>query len=226
MDVIQERQLLSQGITAAKQGRKKDAIALFKQVLKINPRNVHAWLWIGYLVEDAQAREYCARKVLEIEPYNQYAIRMLPNADLQPESRQPREQVLQSERAEVYAPHRRKKTSVKIKERQHPKKKRKSGCAVVVTLFVVMIGLVIMMGILDSMGQDEMGQMVMIMAFALWILSGYYGAFLLLKKGYGAEFLSCLFLAGGAPLWVPAFFGLFMFAWGKLASDRTKRHID
>ena len=73
----QERQLLLKGISAAKEGRRKEALSLLKQVLKINPRNVSAWLWIGAITDDDRVREYCAQKVLEIEPFNEQAIKML-----------------------------------------------------------------------------------------------------------------------------------------------------
>ncbi len=67
---------------------------------------------------------------------------------------------------------------------------------------------------------NEIGVTLGIIAAFLWAASGYYGAWLLLKKGYGAEFLSCLIIAGGTPIIVPAVLGMIMFLWGYYAKDK------
>ena len=55
-----------------------------------------------------------------------------------------------------------------------------------------------------------------------WFLSGYAGAFLLLKKGYVLELVGCSILAAGVPLLLPAVLGPFMYWWGSAVQDKHR----
>lgn len=62
--------LIQRGITLAHQGQKDRAKACFARVVGYDSKNLVAWLWLGRLVEDANQREYCYKKILEIDPDN------------------------------------------------------------------------------------------------------------------------------------------------------------
>ena len=73
-----------------------------------------------------------------------------------------------------------------------------------------------------SMGMDGgMGSAVMFGFLAAWAAAGYIGGAWLIIRGYGLEYLACLFFVGGAPLWVPAFGGwLIMWAAYRLPTHK------
>lgn len=61
-------ELLSAAIVAAKGKQLTEARDLLRRVLKRDPANVTAWLWMGGVVDDPLKREACLRKVLELDP--------------------------------------------------------------------------------------------------------------------------------------------------------------
>ena len=67
--------VLAEGIAALKAGDKARARVLFAQILKHDPQNEQAWLWLSGVTEDNQRRLACLEKVLEINPNNQHAQR-------------------------------------------------------------------------------------------------------------------------------------------------------
>ncbi len=64
---------LQKGIEALQAGRNMQALEYFTQAIEQDPRNAQAWLGIASLVEEAEQKEYCYKKVLEIDPANSFA---------------------------------------------------------------------------------------------------------------------------------------------------------
>lgn len=64
---------LDQAISFYKSGNRKAASEVLKNLLKNEPKNEAAWLWLSACVENNEQKLYCLRKVLEINPDNQHA---------------------------------------------------------------------------------------------------------------------------------------------------------
>jgi hypothetical protein len=60
--------LLLKGIAAAQEGNKEQARTLLSKVVLEMPDSEEAWWWLSQCVEDPQQREFCLKKVLEINP--------------------------------------------------------------------------------------------------------------------------------------------------------------
>jgi len=63
-------EILQQAITAIKSGDKSGGQRLLAQLLKAEPRNENAWLWMSAAVGDDAQRRFCLEKVLAINPAN------------------------------------------------------------------------------------------------------------------------------------------------------------
>ena len=61
---------LQQAIAAIKSGDKAGGQRLLAQLLKVEPRNENAWLWMSAAVSDDTQRRFCLEKVLAINPAN------------------------------------------------------------------------------------------------------------------------------------------------------------
>ena len=59
---------LLKGIAAAKDGDKERARALLSKVVLEMPDSEEAWWWLAKSVDDPRQREFCAQKILEINP--------------------------------------------------------------------------------------------------------------------------------------------------------------
>jgi hypothetical protein len=68
---------LQQGIQAARVGDKPEAILCLAAVLKQEPRNISAWLWLSAVMDDPVRKKDCLEKVLRIDPANPSALRGL-----------------------------------------------------------------------------------------------------------------------------------------------------
>jgi hypothetical protein len=68
---------LAQAIEMIKAGQKNDGLRLLIEIVKEDPRNERAWLWLGGTLPDVEKRKDCLRRVLQINPDNQQASRML-----------------------------------------------------------------------------------------------------------------------------------------------------
>ncbi len=66
-------QLLRQAITAIKGGDKAAGGRLLAQVLKADPDNEIAWLWMAQAVQEPARRQHCLEHVLRINPQNETA---------------------------------------------------------------------------------------------------------------------------------------------------------
>ena len=64
------KDLIGQGIMAAKRGQNEKARELFNLALITEPRNENAWLWLGTVAVDDAEKEDCLRQVLAINPGN------------------------------------------------------------------------------------------------------------------------------------------------------------
>jgi len=71
MQPLQDK--LPQGMAALKAGKKSEAEQILKEVVRQNPQNVDAWLWLGASVSTPNETLYCLERVLELEPDNQKA---------------------------------------------------------------------------------------------------------------------------------------------------------
>lgn len=72
-----ENQRLQNAILRVKAGEKEAGGKLLSDLLKENPKNELAWLWISTTVDDLAKKEYCLKKVLQINPENETAIKSL-----------------------------------------------------------------------------------------------------------------------------------------------------
>ncbi len=73
----QAKQLLQQGIAAAKAGQQDQARQLFQETIKRDPRNEAAWLWLSSVAKDDKERLFCLKQLLAINPNNENAIKGL-----------------------------------------------------------------------------------------------------------------------------------------------------
>jgi ketosteroid isomerase-like protein len=70
-------ELLTQGIAAAKAGRRAEARELLMQALKLDRDSELAWLWLSGVVDTVAERRTCLQEVLAISPANAMARRGL-----------------------------------------------------------------------------------------------------------------------------------------------------
>jgi tetratricopeptide (TPR) repeat protein len=61
-------QLLAAGIAAVKAGESKQARKLLKKVVRLDQKNIQAWLWLSSVVDDVQRQQSCLEKILTIDP--------------------------------------------------------------------------------------------------------------------------------------------------------------
>ncbi len=68
---------LLKGIAAAKDGDRERARALLSKVVLEMPESEAAWWWLAQSVDDPRQREFCAQKILEINPGHKGATAIL-----------------------------------------------------------------------------------------------------------------------------------------------------
>lgn len=69
--------LREQAVAHIRVGEIDKARSLLIEVLKQNPRDEDAWLWMSRCVTETEQKRYCFEKVLKLNPRNQQAIRSL-----------------------------------------------------------------------------------------------------------------------------------------------------
>jgi ferric-dicitrate binding protein FerR (iron transport regulator) len=69
--------MLEQAVAHIRAGEIEKARPLLIEVLKQNPRDENAWLWMSRCVTETEQKRYCFEKVLKLNPQNQHAIRSL-----------------------------------------------------------------------------------------------------------------------------------------------------
>lgn len=65
--------LLQRGIAAARSGRSAEALSILEQVVKMEPENEMAWLWLSGLMRSTEQKRACLENVLKANPENVYA---------------------------------------------------------------------------------------------------------------------------------------------------------
>jgi hypothetical protein len=73
--------LLRLGITTAKAGNKEGARVIFQQVIANDKRNERAWLWLASVEDSPIERRRILQTVLEMNPNNANAIKLLAAMD-------------------------------------------------------------------------------------------------------------------------------------------------
>lgn len=65
---------LIQAIDMILNGNKQDAYAILSEMVKNEPKNEFAWLWLGDCMESDEDRKRCYKTVLELNPQNPKAL--------------------------------------------------------------------------------------------------------------------------------------------------------
>ena len=73
--------LLEQAVAYIKAGNTEDGKQLLIEVLKQNPKDENAWLWMSKCVTSISQKKECFQRVLQINPNNQFAIKGLRRLD-------------------------------------------------------------------------------------------------------------------------------------------------
>jgi tetratricopeptide (TPR) repeat protein len=92
---------LTDGIAAAKAGKRAEARELLLRVVNADENNVRAWLWLSGVVTTLEDREVCLQNVLALDPVNEAAQRGLAKVraeieaapEIEPESALPHVEV-------------------------------------------------------------------------------------------------------------------------------------
>ena len=81
----------TQAIEIIRQGNLKEGAKILSQILKTNPEDESAWLWMSACVSDQDKKIYCLEKVVQLNPSNQAARKGLAalGVDAAPEIVQP-----------------------------------------------------------------------------------------------------------------------------------------
>src|SRR5258706_4224731 len=89
----QAKQVLQQGIAAARAGQQAQARQLLQEAVKRDPQSEPAWLWLSSVAKDDKERIFCLKQLLAINPNNENAIKGLRQLGVgvedQPASAQP-----------------------------------------------------------------------------------------------------------------------------------------
>lgn len=70
-------QLLHQGIAAARGGQRDAARSILQNVVRMDPRNEIGWMWLSSVASDDSERLFCLKKLLEVNPQNEFALKGL-----------------------------------------------------------------------------------------------------------------------------------------------------
>ncbi len=80
----QAKQLLQQGIAAARGGQADVARQLFRQAARSDPQSEAAWQWLITVAEDNNERIFCLKQLLAINPQNERARDALQRLNAEP----------------------------------------------------------------------------------------------------------------------------------------------
>lgn len=230
---------LENGVTAAKAGNKQLAMQHLRQAVTEDPNNINAWLWISSLVDSPEQKVFCYQKVLKLDPNNKYALQGMnvinktntPSVQQQPiaPTYQQPSQPEKTQSKSIQRSHTKQpviKSPVNKKVLLSKKPQKSIGVegilkiTVKVVLWLIVSPIILVLFFLLYMDTADFADFALRTVLAFWAISGYYGAWLLLKKGHGAGLLGCFILTGGAPILIPPFLGLFMLIWGRIAKDK------
>jgi tetratricopeptide (TPR) repeat protein len=79
---------LKQAVSAYKSGQKQKAQKLLARLVKAEPDNEEAWLWLAACIENPEQRQYCLKRVLTLNPKNVQARRALKKSEERQASQQ------------------------------------------------------------------------------------------------------------------------------------------
>ncbi|WP_322798285.1 tetratricopeptide repeat protein [Thermoflexus sp.] len=68
---------LREAIELVKKGDKISARQMLVEILRADPKNELAWLWLSVCVDDMEQKKYCLKRALSINPNSQYARKAL-----------------------------------------------------------------------------------------------------------------------------------------------------
>ncbi len=68
---------LREAVSKIRAGKKAEGGRLLMEILRSDPENEQAWLWLAVAVKDPEKRKKCLNRVLAINPQNQQAINLL-----------------------------------------------------------------------------------------------------------------------------------------------------
>lgn len=88
------KELLNQGIEAARNGDKETARKLFEEVLENDDKNVKAWMLLYRVVDDITEKRICLTTILQLEPDNEKAREALEKLDAKSAQTKADEEVL------------------------------------------------------------------------------------------------------------------------------------
>lgn len=77
-------QLLHQGIAAARGGQRDAARSILQNVVRMDPRNEIGWMWLSSVASDDSERLFCLKKLLEVNPQNEFALKGLRALGVEP----------------------------------------------------------------------------------------------------------------------------------------------
>lgn len=126
---------INDAIQAIKAGDKQRAHALLLDVIKAEPENVLAWLWMGEVYSDFRNKKDCYVRVLQIDPNNELALAHLKAIKLK-EASNLNEAGRQLDRSELVMDTR---VPEKGTSKSVTKPKKKSTVLVFVILFLVLV---------------------------------------------------------------------------------------
>ncbi len=139
--------LLLKGIAAAKGGDKERARALLSKVVLEMPESEEAWWWLAQSVDDPRQREFCAQKILEINPHHRGAKELLLGTAKSPQQPRSRAEIAPEPRAaQTNATARRRHQSPPEKKSARPSSARTSRQTVILVLLAIAVLLVFIGG--------------------------------------------------------------------------------
>jgi hypothetical protein len=68
---------LKRAIQLAQHGQAEHAVAILRELIKTNPQDLYAWLWLAECTTDTNEARFAARRVLELRPTQERALRIL-----------------------------------------------------------------------------------------------------------------------------------------------------
>jgi micrococcal nuclease len=92
MNAKMPEELLKQAVSAIRAGDKFNGKQYLIELIKVDPENEAAWLWMSQVVRTSEQRRQCLEKVLQINPENEVALKglsILQEREIVPEHVEP-----------------------------------------------------------------------------------------------------------------------------------------
>ena len=67
---MSEKELIEAGTSAINSGNKQQAASIFAKLVQEYPKSEQGWYWLGMSVSTFEQKNYCFKRVLDINPYN------------------------------------------------------------------------------------------------------------------------------------------------------------